>query len=94
MTQPFSVRAVLGVIRLYQLTLSPWIGRECRYLPTCSVYTTEAVQRFGVLRGLWLGMRRILRCHPFGGRGLDPVPERFQWFGGSFTEQSQPHNHQ
>lgn len=70
---------MLGLIRLYQLTLSPWVGRDCRYLPTCSRYTMEAIERHGPLRGCWLGLMRILRCHPLGGRGYDPVPVRFRW---------------
>ena len=70
------VRAVLlGLIRLYQLTLSPWLGRQCRYEPTCSHYATEALQRFGVRRGVWLAAKRIGRCHPWGRSGYDPVPE-------------------
>ena len=67
-------RALLGLIRLYQLTLSPWLGRQCRYEPTCSVYATEAIQRFGVRRGSWLAAKRLGRCHPWGGSGYDPVP--------------------
>ncbi len=66
--------ALLGLIRLYQLTLSPWIGRGCRYEPTCSAYATEALTRFGVRRGGWLTVKRIGRCHPWGGSGYDPVP--------------------
>jgi uncharacterized protein len=69
------VRAVLlGLIRLYQLTLSPWIGRACRYEPTCSAYAAEALTRFGVRRGVWLTVKRLGRCHPWGGSGYDPVP--------------------
>ena len=68
-----------GLIRFYQLTLSPWVGRECRYIPTCSNYSLEAIERHGVLRGLYLTVRRILSCHPFGGRGYDPVPLKFSW---------------
>jgi putative membrane protein insertion efficiency factor len=67
-------RLLLGLIRLYQLTLSPWFGRSCRFEPTCSHYATEALQRFGVRRGLWLTLRRLGRCHPWGGSGYDPVP--------------------
>jgi uncharacterized protein len=66
--------ALLGAIRLYQLTLSPWLGRQCRYEPTCSVYATEAIERFGVRRGVWLAARRLGRCHPWGRSGYDPVP--------------------
>ena len=65
---------VLGGIRAYQLTLSPWLGRQCRYEPTCSKYATEAIERFGVRRGVWLAARRLGRCHPWGRSGYDPVP--------------------
>jgi len=65
----------LAFIRLYQLTLSPFVGRFCRFQPTCSRYMAEALERHGLVRGLALGTRRILRCHPFGGSGYDPVPE-------------------
>ncbi|MDO5530434.1 membrane protein insertion efficiency factor YidD [Sutterella sp.] len=72
-------RVMVGLIRLYQITLSPWIGRECRFLPTCSNYAIEAIERHGAFRGGWMTLTRLLRCHPFGGRGYDPVPERFRW---------------
>jgi putative membrane protein insertion efficiency factor len=65
---------LLGLIRLYQLTLSPWLGRQCRYEPTCSHYATEAIERFGVRRGVWLALKRLGRCHPWGRSGYDPVP--------------------
>ncbi|NNC63213.1 MAG: membrane protein insertion efficiency factor YidD [Gammaproteobacteria bacterium] len=68
-------RLMLGLIRAYQLILSPWLGRACRYTPTCSEYAAEAIARHGPLRGVWLGFRRILRCHPWGNSGYDPVPE-------------------
>jgi hypothetical protein len=69
------VRAVLlGLIRLYQLALSPWLGRQCRFDPTCSVYAAEALRRFGVRRGLWLAAKRLGSCHPWGRSGYDPVP--------------------
>ena len=64
------------LIRGYQLLLSPWLGNNCRYQPTCSQYAIEAVQARGVVRGLWLASRRIGRCHPWGGHGHDPVPPR------------------
>jgi putative membrane protein insertion efficiency factor len=66
--------ALLGLIRLYQLTLSPWLGRQCRYEPSCSRYATEAIERFGVRRGVWLAAKRLGRCHPWGRSGYDPVP--------------------
>ena len=70
-----AVRALLlGLIRLYQITLSPWLGRQCRYEPTCSHYAAEAVTRFGACRGVWLAAKRIGRCHPWGRSGYDPVP--------------------
>jgi uncharacterized protein len=69
-------RTLLAAIRVYQLALSPWLGRQCRYLPTCSAYAAEAIERFGALRGSWLALKRLSRCHPWGGSGYDPVPER------------------
>jgi len=69
-------RAMIAAIRAYQLALSPWLGRECRYWPTCSHYAVDAIERFGPLRGAALAARRLGRCHPWGGAGYDPVPER------------------
>jgi len=62
-------------IRFYRWWLSPLIGPSCRYLPSCSDYALEALARHGILKGGWLALRRIGRCHPWGGWGLDPVPE-------------------
>ena len=68
-------RAILiGVIRFYQTAISPWTPASCRYHPTCSGYAMEAVRGHGGLRGGWLAARRLLRCHPWGGSGFDPVP--------------------
>ena len=60
--------------RAYKLTLSPWMGARCRFHPTCSDYAAEALIRHGALKGGLLAIRRVLRCHPFGGAGADPVP--------------------
>ena len=62
------------LIRLYQKLLSPMLPHVCRFRPTCSAYFLEALQKHGLLKGFWLGLKRIMRCHPFGGYGEDPVP--------------------
>jgi putative membrane protein insertion efficiency factor len=67
-------RALLLVISLYRLTLSPFLGGHCRFLPSCSQYAAEAIQRYGAWRGAKLAARRILRCHPLAAGGFDPVP--------------------
>jgi len=64
----------LGLLRLYQLLISPILPPACRFQPTCSEYAMEAVERYGVLWGSWLALRRLLRCHPFHKGGWDPVP--------------------
>ena len=66
---------LIGMVRLYQLTLSPWLGQHCRFHPTCSVYCMEALRQHGALRGLWLGVKRLAKCHPFHPGGVDFVPE-------------------
>ena len=69
-------RLLAGLVRIYQLTLSPLLGPRCRFHPGCSSYAIEALQRHGAIRGGWLALRRIARCHPLNEGGLDPVPER------------------
>jgi putative membrane protein insertion efficiency factor len=69
-----SVRVALLVVRGYQLLVRPMLSGQCRYLPTCSEYAAEAIATHGVLRGGWMGVTRVMRCHPFGGSGFDPVP--------------------
>ena len=64
------------LLRVYQLGLSPLLGPRCRFHPSCSHYMHEAVAVHGALRGVWLGLRRLARCHPWGGHGFDPVPDR------------------
>lgn len=68
-------KPVILLLRGYKLVISPLLGQRCRFYPSCSEYTLQAVDRFGVIRGGWLGARRIARCHPLHPGGLDPVPE-------------------
>jgi len=70
-----AIAVLLAVIRAYQLTLSSLMGRSCRFLPTCSDYAMEALQRHGLGRGSLLALRRMAKCHPWGGSGFDPVPD-------------------
>ncbi|GAA4333176.1 hypothetical protein GCM10023144_24170 [Pigmentiphaga soli] len=67
-------RLLILPIRFYRYFLSPWVGQACRFTPTCSAYAIEAIERHGALRGGYLGLRRICRCHPFAPGGIDPVP--------------------
>ncbi|NYE07608.1 hypothetical protein F4694_004425 [Bacillus niacini] len=69
-------RIFISVIRFYQVVISPIKPPSCRFYPTCSHYGLEAVQRFGALKGGWLTLKRILKCHPFHPGGIDPVPEK------------------
>lgn len=69
-------RVFISFIRLYQIVISPLKPPSCRFYPTCSHYGLEAVQRFGAIKGGWLTIKRILKCHPFHPGGLDPVPEK------------------
>ena len=70
----FAIALLVAVIRVYQWLVSPWLGPACRFEPTCSGYAIEAVQRHGPLRGPWLALKRLARCHPLGDHGYDPVP--------------------
>ncbi|MFZ4542604.1 MAG: membrane protein insertion efficiency factor YidD [Saprospiraceae bacterium] len=64
-------------VRFYQIFISPHLGtNKCRYQPTCSHYMIQAIEEWGILKGLWLGLKRIGRCHPWGGHGFDPVPKQ------------------
>ena len=71
-----AARPLLAMVHLYQAALRPLFGGHCRFHPTCSDYAVEALRTHGALRGGWLVVRRLLRCHPFGGSGYDPVPPR------------------
>jgi len=72
---PFA-RVVALPVRGYRLVFSPWVGHSCRFQPTCSAYALEALEKHGAIRGGGLAVRRILRCHPWGGAGIDNVPPR------------------
>lgn len=67
-------KAAIGAIRWYQRQISPLLPDACIYIPTCSQYAVEAIEKYGVVKGCWLGVRRILRCHPLHAGGYDPVP--------------------
>ena len=69
-------QVLMWTIRAYQLVLSPMLGASCRFYPTCSCYTHSSIERHGVFYGTYLGLRRILRCHPFAEGGYDPVPDK------------------
>lgn len=62
-------------VRAYRLLFSPWVGHNCRYQPTCSAYALEALEKHGAIKGAWLAIKRIGRCHPWGSDGYDPVPK-------------------
>lgn len=70
----FLALPLIILIKIYQLLISPLFPSSCRYTPTCSHYTYEALKKYGLFKGSWLGIKRIARCHPWGGSGYDPVP--------------------
>ena len=65
---------LIFLVRAYQAMISPWLMPSCRYSPTCSEYAAQAIQKYGAFKGGWLALKRLLRCHPWGGHGYDPVP--------------------
>jgi putative membrane protein insertion efficiency factor len=69
-------RVLLTLIDGYRLLLSPFFGAQCRFYPTCSVYAREAIERYGSVRGSWLAIKRLVKCHPWHAGGIDPVPPR------------------
>lgn len=74
MLQKKFIIILIKLIRFYQIAISPWLGKNCRYQPTCSQYMLEALKVHGLYKGVFLGIKRILSCHPWGGSGYDPVP--------------------
>ena len=70
---------LIGLVKFYQLCISPFTPPSCRFTPTCSQYALEALRKYGPLKGLWLALRRLSKCHPWGGSGYDPVPEPGRW---------------
>lgn len=70
---------LLALLRAYRFVLSPWIGGNCRFWPTCSSYAMESIERHGALRGSWLTLARLARCHPYSAGGVDEVPAQFNW---------------
>jgi uncharacterized protein len=64
----------IAIIKLYQIVLSPLLGPSCRFTPSCSQYSVEALRKYGLIKGMWLSIKRISKCHPWGGHGYDPVP--------------------
>ncbi len=86
----FMKRVFTALIRVYQMVVSPWLPKSCRFYPTCSDYAIEAFNKYGMMRGLWLSLKRICRCHPWNPGGVDSVPgnrgrktevrNRLEWF--------------
>ena len=70
--------SIIICIRIYQLFLSPIIGQNCRYLPTCSEYTLDCIKQFGIIKGALISLKRIFKCHPWGSHGYDPVPNKLE----------------
>lgn len=68
-------KLVIGILRFYKAAISPFLPPACRFEPSCSEYATEAVERYGIVKGVWLGTKRLCRCHPLCQGGFDPVPE-------------------
>lgn len=66
----------IGSIKVYRYLISPWLGQHCRFYPSCSMYTMTAIERFGAVKGGWLGLLRIFRCHPWHEGGIDLVPDK------------------
>lgn len=70
---------LIFLVSSYRFLFSPWVGHNCRFLPTCSQYSLESLERFGAIKGTYLTICRLLRCHPFAKGGIDEVPQKFKW---------------
>lgn len=84
-------RVLISAVRFYQVAISSWTPPSCRFAPTCSAYAIEAIQTHGSARGTWLALRRIARCHPWGGHGYDPVPNEVNSENRALTDGSDSH---
>jgi uncharacterized protein len=73
MIRNICTKAVISLINIYKYLISPLLGNNCRFLPTCSEYTKESIIKFGLVYGVWLGLKRIVKCHPWGKGGYDPI---------------------
>ena len=78
MTNRIITYILISCIKFYQLFVSPIIGHNCRYLPTCSEYTINCLQQFGLIKGIFFSLKRISKCHPWGGEGYDPIPKKIE----------------
>lgn len=87
------VLLLTGLVRFYQLAISPWTAPSCKYYPSCSQYALVALQRHGALRGTWLAVRRLGRCHPWAAGGVDDVPPAGQWRDPSSSPARDGHHH-
>jgi putative membrane protein insertion efficiency factor len=85
--QQFLVRFLVGIVKAYRLFLSPWLGSACRFEPTCSIYSIQALETHGAAKGSYLTLKRLVRCHPWCEGGMDAVPEHFSLFS-KFTNDS------
>ncbi|MFM7022598.1 MAG: membrane protein insertion efficiency factor YidD [Flavobacteriales bacterium] len=74
MLRKLILKILIGMVRLYQGMISPFLGAKCRYDPTCSNYAVDALKKHGIFHGSWLSLKRFMSCHPWGGKGYDPVP--------------------
>ncbi len=78
MINKFISYPIILIVKIYQIFISPILGQNCRYLPTCSEYTVQSLKEYGVFKGLALSLKRISNCHPWGSQGYDPVPKKLE----------------